>query len=160
MHESDPLAIEEAALHLMQRTMFLADSKTAGLDKKTTARHKAMTDALCLLLTEQLGENLQLSNLARQINTSSYHLCRVFRRQTGKSIHKYRTQLRLVRALSLLPELDNMSQVAFELGFSSHSHFSSAFYKAYSCSPKNYLDYYKNSRTIREHSKTDSHNHI
>jgi AraC-like DNA-binding protein len=55
------------------------------------------------------------------------------------SIHQYRTQLRLERALSLLLELDNMSQVALELGFSRYSHFSAAFHKAYSINSRAYL---------------------
>lgn len=142
-----PLAIEEAALDLLRHIVLGNKPKPETLDKKTTAKHKAISQALCVLLQQKLGENLLLGELAGLLNTSSYHLCRIFRYQTGMSIHQYRTQLRLKQALSLLVELKDISQVALELGFSSHSHFSTAFYKAYSLSPRDYLQSYKHAHT-------------
>ena len=39
------------------------------------------------------------------------------------------------RALDLLPQCADMSALAFDLGFSSHSHFASAFRQTYGRSP-------------------------
>lgn len=135
----DPLAIEEVSLNLLQEVINCHTPITKILDNKTTTKHKLLSEALGILLEQNLGENHSLGELASQLNTSSYHLCRVFRSQTGMSIHQYRTQLRLKHALNLLEEINDISQVALELGFSSHSHFSTAFYKAYNLSPKSYL---------------------
>ena len=44
-------------------------------------------------------------------------------------------QLRLARALDLLGEFADLSSLGLYLGFSSHSHFSSAFRKAYGATP-------------------------
>jgi AraC-like DNA-binding protein len=40
-----------------------------------------------------------------------------------------------VRALDLLAQYDNLTTLALTLGFSSHSHFSAAFRKAYGRTP-------------------------
>ncbi len=42
-------------------------------------------------------------------------------------IYRSRTRLRLAKALGRLPHVDDITQLALDLGFSSHSHFSSTF---------------------------------
>ena len=44
-------------------------------------------------------------------------------------------RLRLARALDLLGEYDDLTALSLELGFSSHSHFSSTFRQAYGRTP-------------------------
>jgi AraC-like DNA-binding protein len=69
-----------------------------------------------------------LSTLARSLGASPFHLCRVFRATHGTTLHEYRLDLRLRLALERLddPSTD-LSRLAFELGFSSHSHFTLTF---------------------------------
>jgi AraC-like DNA-binding protein len=68
-----------------------------------------------------------LSDLSAEMQVSPFHLCRVFRRRTGKTLHEYKTDLRLRRALELIGQrTHDLSRVALECGFSSHSHFTSA----------------------------------
>jgi len=60
----------------------------------------------------------------------------VFRRQTGFSLHQYRTQLRLRLALERLPEsAGSLTSLAFELGFASHSHFTDTFRREFGVAP-------------------------
>jgi AraC-like DNA-binding protein len=134
-----PLGVEECALALLRQIFFTPRRESTVTHKRTAQKHKSMSQALCLLLEEQLTDNPQLAELAAQLNTSRYHLCRIFREHTGMSIHQYRTQLRLKHALGLLPEIKNITEVALTLGFASHSHFSAVFYKTYALSPKAYL---------------------
>jgi transcriptional regulator GlxA family with amidase domain len=55
-------------------------------------------------------------------------LQRTFRRHTRLSIHDYVVRLRVLAALDRLVEGDgDLSTIACELGFSSHSHLSAAF---------------------------------
>ena len=49
--------------------------------------------------------------------------------------YRYHLRLRLARALDLTPEYDDLSALALDLGFSSHSHFAAAFKQAYGRSP-------------------------
>ena len=53
----------------------------------------------------------------------------------GRSIHRYRLQLRLARCLDRVAGGDRIEAVAHELGFSSHSHFTAAFHRAYDRTP-------------------------
>jgi AraC-like DNA-binding protein len=46
--------------------------------------------------------------------------------------------LRLARALVELPHADDLSTLALEVGFSSHSHFSAAFRRAFGCTPSQF----------------------
>ena len=53
-------------------------------------------------------------------------------------LHAYLTQLRLARALTELPHADDLTGLALELGFSSHSHFSARFRRAFGVSPSRF----------------------
>ena len=67
-----------------------------------------------------------MSEIARAVGTSPFHLCRVFRAHTGQTMHRYRVSMRLRVALERLETPANaatLSAVAHELGFASHAHF-------------------------------------
>ncbi len=69
-----------------------------------------------------------LAEIARAVHSSPFHLARMFRRHTGQSLHAYRTGLRMSVALERIEQGErNQSRLAAELGYSSHSHFSSVF---------------------------------
>ncbi|MCT7149601.1 AraC family transcriptional regulator, partial [Salmonella enterica subsp. enterica serovar Oranienburg] len=62
-------------------------------------------------------------------------LTQVFKQVEGVPLYRYQLQLRLARALDLLGRMDDLSALAAELGFSSHSHFTHAFRQAFGRSP-------------------------
>ncbi|MBP0644825.1 helix-turn-helix domain-containing protein, partial [Mycobacterium tuberculosis] len=62
----------------------------------------------------------------------------VFRRVEGLPLHQYLLRLRLARALDRLAGVEDLSQLAFELGFSSHSHFTATFRQVYGRSPADF----------------------
>ncbi len=71
------------------------------------------------------GESL--NDLAIKVGVSPFHLCRVFRRHTGRTIHEFKTDLRLRIALEKLEnQTADLSRTALECGFSSHAHSSAA----------------------------------
>ena len=77
-----------------------------------------------------------LGELARTLHTSPFHLARVFRAETGFTLAGYRQALRLRAALERLPGNDrDLSALALELGFSSHSHFTATFTREYGVPP-------------------------
>jgi AraC-like DNA-binding protein len=85
----------------------------------------------------QAGENLRIQQLARLAGCSPFHLCRVFRTQTGQSLRQYRLQQRLGTALGRLADgEDDLAALACELGFSSHSHMTAAFRQQLGRSPR------------------------
>jgi AraC-like DNA-binding protein len=140
------LQIEEAVLSLLRR--MLADAvggwtrSPVGVRSsrpETERRRQCMVDEARQLIAIRFREEFSLSDLARQVNASPGHLARGFRALTGTTVHDYRMQLRLRAALPLLPDFRNdLSSLALDLGFSSHSHFGEAFRRQFGLTPSDY----------------------
>ena len=63
------------------------------------------------------------------------YLTQVFQQVEGLPLYRYHLRLRLARALDLIAEREDLSGLAQDLGFSSHSHFSAAFRQDYGLTP-------------------------
>ncbi len=88
------------------------------------------------LLHRRFREPLRLEDVASALYVSTYHLCRVFKEETGMSIHQYLTQLRLRQALKELAQGDTaLATLANDLGFCCQSHFTRAFRKQFGIPP-------------------------
>jgi AraC-like DNA-binding protein len=107
-------------------------------------------------LEANLGHRLRLADVARAVGASPAYLTDTFRRVEGIPLHAYLTQLRLARALVDLRHTDNLTTLAFELGFSSHSHFTAAFRRAFGCTPSQFrdVDSHDGSRLAPDSSRT------
>lgn len=141
---NDSLEIEEIVLQLVDGAIGAAcrhSGKSAEMQRaagrSSTARaHAAYADAVKGLLATRMREQLGLDDIAKAVHCSPYHLARLFRRQTGTTIHQYLNRLRLRVSLDYLADRGmDLAQVAQELGFCSHSHFSDAFRREFGVSP-------------------------
>ena len=132
----DPLLIEESVLTLLSRVMAV----TCGRAPLTpTARHRELVERAREALNCSFMRGDGLQELARSVGASAFHLCRVFARVTGETIHQYRTQLRLRRSLELLDGGDaDILAVGLAVGYSSHSHFTRAFHTEFGITPSAY----------------------
>jgi len=122
----DPMGVEETALRLLQLcTQDEPDAQPGG----AAARRAAVLAADAQVLIASLfSERVTLEMLAQQLDVSPFRLCRAFRQATGGTLHEHLTRLRLAAALEKLPLYrDRLTALAFDLGFSSHSHFSYVF---------------------------------
>lgn len=84
-----------------------------------------------LLVGAHATTHVRVAEIARRLGCSVYHLSRTFRRVEGRTIRAYRAQVRLQLALARLradPGVD-LTRLALECGFCSHSHFTAAFRK-------------------------------
>lgn len=100
------------------------------------ARRDYASDAKTLL-QQRFRERLRLDDIARSLYVSSFHLCRLFREETGVPIHGYLKRLRLREALETIAGgTADLSELAAGLGFSSHSHFTAVFRKEFGISPR------------------------
>jgi len=79
-----------------------------------------------------------LSQAARAVGTSPSTLALAFRTLESVSFYRYALNLRLARAAALLPTYDDLSRLATDLGFASHSHFSTAFHRWAGLTPSAY----------------------
>jgi AraC-like DNA-binding protein len=89
-----------------------------------------------VILKENLAEPPDLEELGRRVGCSHFYLSRLFTQEVGKTISVTLRDLRMERAASLLSEgRMNVTEAALEVGYSSLSHFSSAFREVIGCCP-------------------------
>jgi AraC-like DNA-binding protein len=90
-------------------------------------------------ILEHQAENLSLGQVARAVNTSTFYFCKVFKKSTGINFTDYVSRVRIEKAknLALNPNL-RISEIAFEVGFQSLTHFNRVFKKITGQSPTEY----------------------
>lgn len=134
----DEFEAEEEVLSIVHRVLTLASHDHRGLGTLTDA-HRDLAEQARAELVRQATTALTLGALAARLRVSPWHLCRVFRAATGTSLHAFRLDLRLRMALERLenPSAD-ISRLAHELGFSSHSHFTAAMRGRLGCTPSGF----------------------
>jgi AraC family transcriptional regulator len=90
-------------------------------------------------IEDTLGQPVKLRDLAALAGVSARHFERAFRQSTGSSPHAYVMERRLLMARDLLINQQELpiEQIAHRLGFSSSSHFSSAFRRRTGFTPTN-----------------------
>lgn len=82
---------------------------------------------------------LSLTELAQQFNTTERTVIRRCKRELGITLGEWKQRLRIIKSLLLLDTLKySIESIAFELGFSSSSAFSSTFRKLMKISPSEF----------------------
>jgi AraC-like DNA-binding protein len=82
---------------------------------------------------------VSLPDVAAQANLSPYHFLRVYKQVYGETPHEFLTRLRIEKAKSLLARgSHNVTEVCFEVGFSSLGSFSTLFAHRVGLSPSEY----------------------
>jgi len=143
---SDPsasaLEIEELALELLNDVLVDVEWQRAEWRTQRAATlqiQRRWTERARLLVAERPEVKLSLAEIARKVYCSPFHLSRIFRATVGSSIHQYQLRLRLALALDRLAQgSENLTELGLALGFSSHSHFTAAFQKAFGLSPSSF----------------------
>lgn len=88
---------------------------------------------------EHQSEDLSLSQVAKAVNASSFYFCKLFRKSTGVNFIDYVSQLRIEKAKNLLLNPNCLiSEIAFEVGFQSLTHFNRVFKRMVGLSPSKY----------------------
>jgi AraC-like DNA-binding protein len=136
----DGLAAEELALALLEAALdraYRVRGERPGREPRSGATvQRERVDAAQAFVAGRFQSSLSLARIARAVHYSPYHLARLFRRAVGVPIHRYRNALRLGAALERLAEgAEDLTALALDLGFSSHSHFSDAFRRAFGIPP-------------------------
>lgn len=84
-------------------------------------------------------ENVSLDRLARAAGLSPFHLCRVFRQETGLPPHAYQTLVRVRWAKALLGRGTSIAQAAMEAGFYDQAHLARHFKRVFGVTPGRFL---------------------
>jgi AraC family transcriptional regulator len=134
--QADTLLAEETTIRLIRSVVPAPAQAVTARRRATAGAHRALAEDAKELLAATVGENLGLHGIAARLGSSPFHLARVFRRETGFSLHDYRQQLRLRLALEQLPGSGgSLSSLAIGLGFASHSHFTDTFRREFGVAP-------------------------
>jgi len=87
------------------------------------------------IMARSPGRLLPLERIAREAHYSRFHLLRAFHARTGYTMHQYHLHLRLRRSLGPLLAGVAVADIALELGFQGHSHFTARFRRAFGETP-------------------------
>lgn len=133
--ETERLATEELALSLVESAFGAGEETGSPLSR----RQREVVENLKGLLARSCAKSPHLDELAEAAGVSPFHLCRLFKRATGTTLHRYQTSLKLRLAFDRVadPRCD-LGELAFSLGFSSHSHFTAAFRKEFGAAPTDF----------------------
>ena len=128
---AEPLEGETLALTLVRRAL---GERTSHASKASAGRAK-LVDRTKLILSSDPTRRWTLAEIAAEVGVSPVYLTQVFQQVEAVPLYRYQLRLRLARALDLLGEFDDLTALGLHLGFSSHSHFTSAFRQAYGRTP-------------------------
>ncbi len=121
----EPAFVEETVLHLLGR--ILRARPVTARDAVEEVRARIAFDP---------SANIPLRALASSAGVSAFRLCREFRASTGMTITEFKHALRLRTALARLRDGgEDLTTLALDLGYSSHSHFTAAFRRHFGVSP-------------------------
>ncbi len=90
-------------------------------------------------IQEHQSEELPLGQVARAVHMSTFYFCKMFKKATGTHFTDYVSRVRVEKARNLLlnPNL-RISEIAYEVGFQSLTHFNRIFKKLLGQSPTQY----------------------
>lgn len=138
--DDDALATEETVLALLAGALGAARRerrrpRTVGaFDPRARLRPVERAKEA---ITVQPEQPWTLQALAEVASVSPYHLAHAFRREVGTSLHQYVLRARLARALDrVVGSEDDLTAVALDSGFSSHSHFTARFRAHFGVTPR------------------------
>jgi AraC-like DNA-binding protein/ligand-binding sensor protein len=93
-------------------------------------------------INEHLDEEISLSELARRVGSSKFYICKLFKRCMGLTFTEYRARCRVERAKKMLLEPNRrVSEVAFDAGFQSLTHFNRIFRRFVGESPTDFREH-------------------
>ena len=91
-------------------------------------------------INAHLAEDLDAETIARAFFVSKFHMMRLFRRETGTTVHLYITQKRLIRAKELMDAGMRATEACYLCGWRSYSSFTRAYNKHLGTTPTGRTD--------------------
>ncbi len=124
-------------ISLLHRRGLLADER-AAFDFGQLAKLVPLFE----YIDEHYAEELSLEDCAALLCLNKSYLCRLFRTATGTTLWDFINFVRVSKSEELLAGKMNLSEIAYEVGFSSPSYFHRTFRKYKQMSPSEYRKLY------------------
>jgi AraC-like DNA-binding protein len=122
----DRLDAEAASLDVLAmwlETLILVDHAHHSRE----SHHRRAVDRVKEAISAEPSDGWDVATLARIAHMSPFHFCRTFRSVTGMTIGTYVLRERLAGTLEPLLDGVDLTSIAIESGFASHSHFTARF---------------------------------
>ena len=126
---------EALGLDLLAMSLGAMRRGDTSMRRATTARWISALQRVKEAVATAPADPWNVDKLARIAHLSPFHLCRVFRRMTGASIYGYVLRERLAATLDAVLDGADLTTVALDAGFASHSHFTARFRDFFGCTP-------------------------
>ncbi|HUA25077.1 MAG TPA: AraC family transcriptional regulator [Steroidobacteraceae bacterium] len=128
---AEPLQAETLVLTLVRRALGERTSRAPG----STYGRRRLVDRAKLAISANPARRWKLAEIAAEVGVSPVYLTQSFQQVEGLPLYRYQLRCRLARALDLLHGYGDLSALALDLGFATHSHFTAAFRQLYGCTP-------------------------
>ncbi|MDJ0620343.1 MAG: AraC family transcriptional regulator [Calothrix sp. MO_192.B10] len=123
------------AIHLLRNYGGIKEKSSAEVGVLDTFKLKEIKD----YIEENLAETLTIADLAALVPMSEFHFARTFKTLVGEPPHRYILQRRIEQAKVLLKVTRlSAAEIAYQVGFSTPSHFTAQFRKLLGVTPKQF----------------------
>lgn len=131
----------EAMIHLLE---VFADHLSIAAEEIATKQQNqepVMVQKARAFIEANQSEDIGLDEVAKAVNVSTYYFCKTFHKATGLTFTQYVALTRVAKAKKLLanPQL-RISEIAYEVGFQSLTHFNRTFRKLTGKSPTKFRE--------------------
>lgn len=124
------------ALEIASALLYKPESTGEFFCQRHKRQNHERVERVIAVLRANLAEPPTLEEIGRRVGCSQFYLSRIFSQEMGRGIFQYLRALRMERAAELLREGKmNVTQAALEVGYTSPSHFSTAFHETFGCCP-------------------------
>ena len=136
--ESDKIMIYSLVLKLIH--MLYNDSKKQLYRGKMKNNNYEIIEKAIRHIKDNLTSDLSLDTVAAYCALSPIYFHNCFKAGTGKTLHEYVEEQRIIKAANLLVTTDStLTEISYECGFSSQSYFSYAFKRKMKMTPREYV---------------------
>ncbi len=123
-------------------SLITANNAMISLHEKQNGAKQVQTERLKRAIgyiKENYREKISIDAIAKEVNLTRYHFCRVFKSLTGQTPVEYINYYRINQALRLLKDENlKITDIAFDLGFNNLSYFVKKFKEYKNCTPSEY----------------------
>jgi AraC family transcriptional regulator len=136
----DRLDIEESCTHLLNTVLVNARrerQRSRGASRPSASAHRIrQLGRVMEAITLEPERKWTLAALANLACVSPFHLAHMFRAEVGAPLYAFVLRTRLAKALEAVLDDDaDLSAIAYDTGFASHSHFTSRFRAMFGTTP-------------------------
>ena len=137
--------LESAVELLNAKTKAHSDrDKERGIPSKYDLAKKEVREVL-QFIHSHFAEKITLDDVAGVANMNKSHLCRLFRKETGRQIFAYINYLRMQKAASLIEAGETyIREISSSVGFDDQFHFTKLFRKQFGMPPSEYSKIVRN----------------